>query len=88
VTIRPLTNVSSTSAALLETCTKTAATWDALLDLAVFAHTWLWPQPALRRASAEPGRRYERRTPAMALGLTDHVWAGTEFLATPAPISH
>ena len=32
---------------------------------------------------AHAGRRYERRSPAMALGLTDHVWSWDEFLRLP-----
>jgi hypothetical protein len=67
---------------------KTAATGDALLDLALFARNRLRPHPALGRPSATPGRRYRRRTPAMALGLTDQVRAWDEFLATPAPGTH
>jgi hypothetical protein len=66
---------------------KTAATWDALLGLAVFAHNWLQFHPALRRLSAIPGRRYAQRTPAMALGLTDHRWTWHEFLTMHAPIT-
>ena len=59
---------------------KTADTWDALLGLAVFEHNWLRAHPALRRPSATPGRRYDPRTPAMALGLTDRRWTWPEFL--------
>ena len=54
---------------------KTAETWDALLQLALFEHNWLRPHPALRC------------TPAMALGLADHRWRWPEFLTTPPPIS-
>jgi hypothetical protein len=28
----------------------------------------------------ENRRRYVRRSPAMAIGLSDHVWSWTEFL--------
>ena len=66
---------------------KAAETWDALLGLAVFEHNWLRPHPALRRPSATPGRRYDPRTPAMALGLTDHRWTWPEFLTMHVPIS-
>ena len=70
---------------------KTADTWDALLDLASFEHTWLRPHPALRRPLVGPTRRqdprYEPRTPAMALGLTNHPWTWTEFLTRPMLIS-
>ena len=66
---------------------KTASTWDALVGLALFEHNWLRPHPALRQPAAVPGRRYEQRTPAMALGLTAHRWTWTEFLTTPAPLT-
>jgi hypothetical protein len=32
-------------------------------------------------------RRYHRRSPAMAAGLTEHVWSWEEFLNIPVPIS-
>jgi hypothetical protein len=66
---------------------KRPATWDAALSLALFEHNWLRCHPALRQPLADPsqGRRYHRRTPAMALGLTDHRWAFGEFLTRPAP---
>ena len=71
---------------------KTAETWDALLDLAVFEHNWLRPHPALRSPRDDPPNRqaprYEPRTPAMALGLTDHPWRWDAFLAMPIPVSH
>ena len=66
---------------------KTAATWDALLGLVLFEHNWLRPHPALRQPTVASGRRYDQRTPAMALGLTDHCWTWAEFLATPIPIT-
>jgi IS1 family transposase len=64
---------------------KGVATWDALFGLALFAHNWIRPHVALRRSLAEPidGRRYGRRSPAMALGLTDHLWSWEEFLRLP-----
>ena len=64
---------------------KDSATWDAAVRLACFEHNWLRPHPALRRPLAEPctGRRYERRTPAIALGLTDHPWPFVDFLTRP-----
>ena len=65
---------------------KTAATWDAAVGLALFEQNWLRPHPALRQPTAEPGRRYRQRTPAMALGLTDHPWSWTEFLTTHVPL--
>ncbi len=66
---------------------KTATTWDALLDLHMFEQNWLHPHPALRQPVIGAARRYARRTPAMALRLTDHVWSWREFLTTPARVS-
>ena len=66
---------------------KTAKTWDALYGLSVFEHNWLRAHPALSQPSTMPGRYYERRTPAMAIGLTDRRWSWREFLATKAPVS-
>lgn len=63
---------------------KEIATWDALFSLTLFAHNWLSPHIAWRLPLPQPvdGRRYEQRTPAVAIGLTDHTWIGTEFLMT------
>lgn len=63
---------------------KSTSTWDALFGLAIFEHDWLREHPALSQHSTTPGRRYERRTPAMAIGLTDHRWSWREFLTTRA----
>jgi IS1 family transposase len=67
---------------------KTAETRDAALGLTLFAHNWLWPHPALRQPTAAPGRRYDRRTPAMALGLADHPWSWAEFLTARIQVTH
>jgi IS1 family transposase len=66
---------------------KATLTWDAAVSLATFERNWLRPHPALRQPLPVPdqGRRYARRTPAMALGLTDHRWSLTEFLLHPVP---
>jgi IS1 family transposase len=66
---------------------KNTSTWDALFGLALFEHNWLRTHPALSQPSTVPGRRYERRTPAMAIGLTDHRWSWPEFLTTKATVS-
>ena len=65
--------------------TKRDATWDAAVGLVVFEHNWLRCHPALRRPLAEPadGRRYERRTPAMALGLATAPLTWLTFLTRP-----
>jgi IS1 family transposase len=61
---------------------KDVETWDALFSLVLFEHNWLRPHIALRVPLPEPRkeRRYEWRSPAMAIGLTDHVWSWEEFL--------
>ncbi len=67
---------------------KTTSTWDALFGIALFEHNWLRPHSALSQPSTVlPGQYYERRTPAMAIGLTDHRWSWREFLTTKATVS-
>ena len=66
---------------------KSTSTWDALFGLALFEHNWLRSHPALSQPSTVPGRYYERRTPAMAIGLTDHHWSWRELLTTKATVS-
>jgi len=62
-------------------------TWDALPGLHLFRQNWLHPHLALRFPTVVAGRRYDPRTPAMALGLIDYVWTWQVFLATPAYVS-
>ena len=57
---------------------KRDATWDALLALAIFDHNGLHAHSALRSPSVPA-----RCSPAMALGLTDHLWSWSELLTTP-----
>ncbi len=61
---------------------KRIALWDALFSLALFEQNWLRPHIALRvpLTVSVNGHRYDRRTPVMAIGLTNHPWTGTEFL--------
>lgn len=66
---------------------KCDATWDALLLLQCFEHNWVRPHPAVRVPSAEPGQRYQRRSPAMALGLIDHIWSWEQWLTFRCPIT-
>lgn len=47
-----------------------------------FSYNFCWPVETLRQKDADG--RWERRTPAMAAGLTDHVWSLAEWLAFPA----
>jgi hypothetical protein len=61
---------------------KRDATWLALVGLSLFEHNWLIEHVALRESATDlpDGRRYRRHSPAMAAGLTDHIWDWTEFL--------
>jgi hypothetical protein len=62
---------------------KRVRTWDAAVRLSLFEHNWLRPHVALREKAPglPPGHVYRKRTPAMAVGLTDHVWTWEEFLS-------
>jgi hypothetical protein len=64
---------------------KRAGTWDWAVGLCLFEHNWLKPHKALRwqQDGLPDGRKYLRRTPAMAVSLTDHVWMWEEFLSLP-----
>ncbi len=68
-------------------CAKISATGDAAVTLAVFEHNGRRPHPALRRRlpalGRATGRRYQRRTPARALGLTEQVWTWEALLRHP-----
>lgn len=66
---------------------KCVGTWRALVGLALFAHNWLQPHPALRVPSSQPGRRYDPRTPAMAVGVTAHGWSWEEVFSIRITIS-
>jgi len=61
-------------------CYRAAATWeDSYYNL-------IKPHKSLRlRVEDVPGRKWKQRTPAMATGLTDHVWTVKELLTfTPS----
>jgi hypothetical protein len=62
-------------------------TWDALVGLQLFDHNFHRAHRALRLPLAEGVRRYQHRSPAMALGLTDHRWSFQELLTTRIPIT-
>jgi IS1 family transposase len=47
-----------------------------------FSYNFCWPVRTLR-VKGEHGR-WQKRTPAMAAGLTDHVWSLSEWLTYPA----
>lgn len=52
-----------------------SATWEDAV------YNWVRPLKTLRQAVVDqPGRRWQPRTPAMAAGLTDHIWTFKELL--------
>ena len=66
---------------------KRDVTWDALLGLQLFDHNFHRAHQALRLPGGDGVRRYQRRSPAMALGLTDHLWSFKELLTARVPIT-
>lgn len=67
---------------------KRDATFDALVRLQLFDHNFHRAHRALRLPVAESDvPRYHHRSPAMALGLTDHRWSFLELLTTRVPIT-
>jgi hypothetical protein len=66
---------------------KRDATFDALVGLQLFDHNFQRAHLALRRPAGEGVQRYHHRSPAMALGLTDHRWSFLEVLTTRVPIT-
>lgn len=61
---------------------KRVRTWDAAVRMSLFEENWMRPHTALqvKQSGLPGGRLYERRSPAMAAGLADHIWNWTEFL--------
>ena len=61
---------------------KRDTTWSALVGLSLFEHNWLRAHTGLRQKGEDlpRGQLYRKRSPAIALGLTDHVWTWVEFL--------
>jgi hypothetical protein len=56
-------------------CYRAAATWEDNY------YNLVKPHKSLRlRVEDVPGRKWKQRTPAMAAGLTDHVWTVKELL--------
>jgi len=62
-------------------------TWDALVGLQLFDHNFHRAHRALRLPLADGVRRYRQRSPAMALGLTDHLWSFQDLLTTRIPVT-
>jgi hypothetical protein len=66
---------------------KRDATWDALVGLQLFDHNFHRAHRALRLPVATGVHRYHYRSPAMALGLTEHRWSFLELLTTRVPLT-
>ena len=59
--------------------------WDvheAVSYFSLYSYNFCWPVRTLRQGSRRTG--YRQRTPAMAAGLTDHIWTLKEWLSRPA----
>ena len=66
---------------------KRDATFDALVGLQLFDHNFQRPHRALRLPAVDGRHRYQQRSPAMAVGITDHRWSFHELLTTRIPIT-
>jgi len=62
-------------------------TFDALVGLQLFDHNFRRAHRASRLSLDDGVRRYHHRSPAMALGLTDHRWSFLELLTTRVSIT-
>jgi hypothetical protein len=54
---------------------------EAATYFSLYSYNFCWPVRTLRARS--PGQAWRQRTPAMAAGLTDHVWSLAEWLKFP-----
>ena len=68
---------------------KRDATWDALVGLQLFDHNFHRTHHALRLPLrvADGVHRYHHRSPAMALGVTDHLWSFQDLLTARISIT-
>jgi len=57
------------------------AVHEAVSYFTLYSYNFCWPVRTLREGSREEG--YRQRTPAMAAGLTDHIWTLKEWLFYP-----
>jgi hypothetical protein len=58
------------------------AVHEAVSYFTLYSYNFCWPVRTLRQGSRRRG--YRQRTPAMAAGLTDHIWTLKEWLSRPA----
>ena len=64
------------------------AVHEAVSHFTLYGYNFCCPVRTLRkRLRGQPGRRWVPRTPAMAAGLTDHVWTLVEWLGHPVPFN-
>jgi IS1 family transposase len=54
---------------------------EAVTTFTMFSYNFCWPVRTLRQQT--DSGRYQQRTPAMAAGLTDHVWSLREWIIFP-----
>jgi hypothetical protein len=68
---------------------KRDVTWDSLVGLQIFEHNFSRAHRALRLPLGVPDgvHRYYHRSPAMALGVTDHLWSIQDLLTTRLSIT-
>jgi len=57
---------------------------EAVSYFTLYSYNFCWPVRTLRQGNRRQG--YRQRTPAMAAGLTDHVWTLKEWLSRPAAV--
>ena len=55
---------------------------EAVSYFTLYSYNFCWPVRTLRQDSRR--QSYRQRTPAMAAGLTDHIWVLKEWLSRPA----
>lgn len=54
---------------------------EAVSVFTLYSYNFCWPVRTLRQGNRRKG--YQQRTPAMAAGLTDHIWSLKEWFAYP-----
>jgi len=55
---------------------------EAMTSFTLYSYNFCWPVRTLRVELA--AHQYQQRTPAMAAGLTDHIWTLREGVSYPA----
>jgi IS1 family transposase len=55
---------------------------EAMTYFTMYSYNFCWPVRTLRVPVGE--KQYQQRTPAMAAGLTDHIWTSREWATYPA----